>query len=66
MQIVRMPNITLKTNKQMNEIDNMPFKGESLDRNGIGPHKKNLLIPIPEDNKLRIKVKSGRADLKSR
>ena len=49
----------------MKGIESSPLKAESLERNWMGPVRKNLLIPNDEANRLKRKVKSGKAEWKS-
>ena len=50
MQIVLRPNIKLSKNKDRNLTDRRPLKGETLERKGIGPVKKNFDIPKALEN----------------
>ena len=60
-----MPNMVLRKQRQRKGKDRSPFKGAFFGRNDMGPLKKNLLMPKELANKLKRKVKSGRAVLKS-
>ena len=59
MQIVLRPNITFNKNKDKNLTDSRPLRGESFERKGKGPVKKNFDIPNALDNKLRMNVING-------
>ena len=63
--IVRIPNMVLRRQRQIKGKESSPFKGEFFGRKDMGPLKKNLLMPKELANKLKIKVMSGRAVLKS-
>ena len=60
-----MPNMVLRRQRQRKGIERSPFKAEFLGRKDMGPLKKNLLMPKELANKLKINVRSGRAELKS-
>ena len=55
----------LRRHRHINGRDKRPFKGEFFGRNDIGPLKKNLVIPNELANKLKMKVRRGRAELMS-
>ena len=59
MQMVLRPNIKFNKNKDKNLTDRSPLKGDTFERKGMGPVKKNFDIPNPLDNKLRINVIKG-------
>ena len=59
MQIVLRPNIKLSKNKDRNLTDRRPLKGETFERKGIGPVKKNFDIPNALENRLRMNVIKG-------
>ena len=63
-QTILNPNIEFITHRIKKGIESRPLNAESFGRNWIGPERKNLLIPKDEANKLKRKVRSGRADLK--
>ena len=65
MDITLNPYIELIKHRQRKGTDKIPLKGELLVINFIGPDNKNLLIPKEEANRLRRKVISGKAELKS-
>ena len=65
MQTARTPNIAFRRQRLRNGIDSTPSKAESLERNWMGPFKRNLLVPKDEANRLTIKVTRGKAELKS-
>ena len=65
MHVIRTPNIVLMMQRVINGMDNRPFKAEFLGKKGIGPVRKNLLMPKEEVNTLKRNVKRGRAELKS-
>ena len=44
-------------------MDRSPLKADSFDISWIGPDIRNLLIPKDEANRLKRKVKSGKAEL---
>ena len=64
MQMILNPNIEFITQRLRKGIESSPLNAESFGRNWIGPERKNLLIPNDEANKLKRKVRSGRAALK--
>ena len=64
MHTILNPNIELIRKRLRKGIDSSPFKAESFGKNWIGPDKKNLLIPKDEENRLRMNVRRGKAELK--
>ena len=64
MQTILNPNIEFITHRLRKGNESRPLNAESFGRNWIGPERKNLLIPNDEANKLKRKVRSGRAALK--
>ena len=60
-----MPNMVFRRQRQRKGKERSPFKGEFFGRKDMGPLKKNLLIPKELANKLKRKVRMGRAELKS-
>ena len=64
MQTILNPNIEFITHRLRKGNESKPLNAESFGRNWIGPERKNLLIPKDEANKLKRKVRSGRAALK--
>ena len=64
MHTTRHPNMQLISKVQINGSDINPFMGESFERIGVGPWKKNLLIPNELEIMLTIRVNNGRACFK--
>ena len=58
------PNIELIRKRLRKGIEKSPLNVDSIGRNRIGPDKKNFVIPKDEQNRLKIKVSRGRAELK--
>ena len=65
MQRIRIPNIELIMQSPRKGIERIPLKVESVERNWMGPAKKNLDIPKAEENRLIKNVIRVNADLKS-
>ena len=64
MHITLTANIELMSNVQINGSDMSPLTGESLGRIGMGPCKKNLVMPNELATILITRVIKGRACLK--
>ena len=65
MQRIRIPNIELIMQSPRKGIERIPLKVESVERNWMGPAKKNLDIPNAEEKMLSKKVMRVNAELKS-
>ena len=65
MHTILNPNMELITKRQRKGIEKSPLNAESFGRNCRGPDRKNFVIPKEEDKKLNIKVRRGKAELKS-
>ena len=65
MHTILTPNMELIRKRHIKGIDRSPFRAESFGKNWIGPDKKNLVIPKEEDKRLKMKVRRGKAELKS-
>ena len=51
--------------RQKNGIESSPLKAESLERNWMGPERKNFAVPKAEEKMLNMNVTKGNAEFKS-
>ena len=65
MHAILIPNIEFMMQRQKKGIESSPLNVESLERNWMGPARKNFAVPVAAERRLNKNFKRGNAELKS-